>query len=483
MSLRASEAARAAPDRLALVDDAGALTWAQVADEVRRRGARLRAAGLAPGDRALVVPTPSREGALTLLSLLELGSELVLAHPRWTPSERAAAVARTEPRLVLEDGRIVSQIPSGSAGRPIDGRGVDASGGARRPRSPAVAAPRAPEGAPRSDSPAVASPRVIVFTSGSTGRPKAVRIAGRALEAAAEAHARALPWRPEDRWLLAMPLAHVGGLSILTRALWARAAVAIGPSRFSPEGLVDAAARHRATLVSLVPTMLEDLLDAALAPPPTVRAALLGGAACPPARLARGRAAGWPLLPTYGTSETCAQVCTQRLGDERPDGVGPPLPGVSVRVVDGEIQVAGPTVTDGLLDAPAPFDGAWVRTGDRGLLDDEGHLHVRGRLDERIVSGGENVDPLEVEHALLAHPAVRAACVVGVPDERWGQRVAAAVVRREPVEPAELEDHLRARLAGFKRPRAWRIVDALPRTPSGKTDRAAVRAWLARGRS
>lgn len=439
--LRPSDAARERPDAPALADDAGVLPWRAVGDEVRRRAAALRAAGLEParGDRVLVSPTPSREGALTLLALLELDATFALAHPRWSPREHAEAVARTAPRLVLDDARVRAAYP------PTE---------------------RAPE------------PLAIIFTSGSTGRAKGVRLSRAALAAAARAHAAALPWQPDDRWLLAMPLAHVGGLSILTRALWARAAVAVGPARFDPAALVAAAARHDATLLSLVPTMLERLLAAQRPPPPRLRAALLGGAACPPELLARGRAAGWPLLPTYGTSETCAQVCTQRLGDERPDGVGPPLPGLSVRIVDGEIQVAGPTLLDGFLDeVEPPLEDGWYRTGDLGHLDDAGHLHVTGRADQRIVSGGENVDPLEVERALRSHPAVADACVVGVPDRRWGQRVAAAVVA-PGADEASLLHHLRDRLAGFKHPRRWVFLDALPATPSGKTDRAAVRSLL-----
>lgn len=383
-------------------------------DEVARA-----AAALTP-ESPILTARARRADVLRIWSLLDARTPFALLHARWTDAERDEARAR-----------------------------VQAS------RHPA---------------------QVVVFTSGSTGKPKGVRLSAEALGAAAEAHARALPWQPDDRWLLAMPLGHVGGLSILTRALWSRGAVALGPERFDPDTFHAASSRLGVTLLSLVPTMLDRLLEDGRPPPPRLRAALLGGAACPPALLRKGREAGWPLLPTYGTSETCAQIATQRLDDPRPEGVGPPLPGVRVRVRDGAIEVAGPTLFDGLLEEAR--SGTWYRTGDLGHLDEDGHLHVAGRVDDRIVSGGENVDPLEVEAALRAHPAVRDACVVGVPDPRWGQRVAAMVVGEVSV--AELEAHLAPRLARFKHPRRWRFAEALPVAPSGKRDRRAVAAALER---
>lgn len=413
MSFSVREAAREAPTRIALVDDDGALTWAEVA-------ARLPPPGAPP---VVLTAHARRADVLRIWSLLDAGVPFALLHARWTAAERAAARRRLE-----------------------------------------AAAPTA---------------QAVVFTSGSTGRPKGVCLSAAALGAAAEAHARALPWAPGDRWLLAMPLGHVGGLSILMRALWSRGAVALGQEGFAPDTFCDDLARLEVTLLSLVPTMLDRLLERGVAPPPRLRAALLGGAACPAELLARGREAGWPLLPTYGTSETCAQVATQRLEDPRPEGVGPALPGVSLRIRDDHVEVSGPTLFDGFLDDPTPegsSPGTWYRTGDLGRLDADGCLHVLGRSDDRIVSGGENVDPLEVEAALRSHPAVRDACVVGVPDPRWGQRVAAMIVG--DVEPEVLRAHLAPRLAGFKHPRRWARADALPVAASGKVDRRAVRAQL-----
>ena len=430
--LSIASAARDAPDRVALVDDDGELTFAELLREVE---ARADTFAIEPGRRALIVPSPTRAGVLGVLALLERGAPIVLAHPRWTPVERADAIARTDPALVLEDDRVVE----------------------------------------RRDASARGQPGVIVFTSGSQGRPKAVELGPDALAAAARAHAAALLWEPEDRWLLAMPLAHVGGLSILTRALVARRTVVLGPPRFDPDGLREAIARHRVTLLSLVPTMLARLLPGP--PPEALRAVLVGGAACPDPLLARARAEGWPVLPTYGLTEGCAQLCTQRLEDPRPSGVGPPLPGVELRVVDGAIEIRGASVMRGFLDDPTPWqpDG-WYRTGDIGSLDVDGHLHVAGRADDRIVTGGENVDPSEVEAVLFAHPRVSEACVVGLPDPTWGQVVGAMVMGE--IDESSLSRYSAEHLASFKRPRVWAFVDRLPVLPSGKIDRTEVRARL-----
>lgn len=431
--------AREAGEREAWIDEAGALTFDALARAAGEAATRWPA--LSPGDRVLIAPRLDRASVVALLALLDARATIVLAHPRWSEAEQAAVAQRTRPRLVLDGGR------------QREGEGL----GGREP-----AHPRAPA--------------VIVFTSGTSGAPKGVCLSRAALVAATEAHAAALPWMERDRWLLAMPLAHVGGLLVVLRCLAARRAVVLGPDRFEPRALLDAAARSEATLMSLVPTMLERLLPAR--PPPSVRAVLLGGAACPPELLARGRGAGWPLLPTYGLSECTAQVCTQRLGSERPRGVGPPLPGVEVRVREGVIEVRGPTRMEGYLDEPPLAREEWVRTGDLGALDEEGHLHLFGRADDVIVTGGENVDPLAVEEALRAHPGVDAACVVGIEHPRWGQEVVALIVARDPTRlPSEgaLRSHLEAFVASYARPRRWLFVDALPVNPNGKLDRRAAR--------
>jgi O-succinylbenzoic acid--CoA ligase len=179
-------------------------------------------------------------------------------------------------------------------------------------------------------------------------------------------------------------------------------------------------------------------------------------------------------------SEACSQVATRAPGPPAPGSdVGRPLAGVEVRLSDGEIQVRGPMLmTRYLPPAESPFlDGGWFPTGDMGEIDAEGRLHVTGRRTDRIITGGENVDPLEVERALSMCAGVSAACVFGIADERWGETVNAAIIASAPSSPPSLEavaSHVAASLATFKRPRAIAIVEAFSQNGTGKVDRRAT---------
>ena len=316
----------------------------------------------------------------------------------------------------------------------------------------------------------------ILFTSGTTGRPRGAMLSYDALVASAAASAVHLGWREDDRWMACMPLAHVGGLSILTRCLLARACVVLEP-RFDAATLPAAIVEHRVTLLSLVPTMLGRLLDAHpdWTPPAHLRAVLLGGAGAPARLLERAAARGVPVQTTYGLTEACSQVVTG----------GRALPGAELRVVgdEGRIQVRGPMLMTGYLGEPPLVRDSWFDTGDLGEIDERGVLRVHARRTDLIVTGGENVYPAEVEDALAACPGVHAACVFGVPDETWGQVVAALLVMAEDAAStrAGLARAVGERLAPHKRPRRVAFVDALPQTPAGKLDRAAAPRVAAAG--
>jgi O-succinylbenzoic acid--CoA ligase len=303
-----------------------------------------------------------------------------------------------------------------------------------------------------------------MYTSGSTAAPKQVRLTYGNWLSNALGSAVALGLDLEERWLCPMPLAHVGGLSILLRSVIYGTTVVL-PGGFDVEAVKrELGDRERGiTLVSLVPTMLSRLLDAGLEEPPTLRWALLGGGPIPPALVRRAEAAGVPIAPTYGMTEACSQIVTH----------GWPLAGVELRVAaDGELLVRGPTVAAGALGP----DG-WLHTGDLGTLDERGRLTVIGRRSDTIVTGGENVAPAEVEAVLLEHVAVAEAAVHARPDADWGERLVATVVLRdgEQTSPEELRAHCAARLAAFKVPKAVELADALPRGPTGKLLRRQLR--------
>jgi O-succinylbenzoic acid--CoA ligase len=318
----------------------------------------------------------------------------------------------------------------------------------------------------------------IVYTSGTTGEPHAAILTHAALAASAHASAANLGWETDDCWLLCMPLARVGGLSILTRCLAARRCIALMP-RFDAANLPREIAAHGVTLVSMVPTMLSRVLDAhpQWRGGERLRAIVVGGAAASVRLLERARGCGLPIVITYGLTETCSHV-TATPYSERFDaaafGAGRPLPGLDVRVVDGRIEVRGPVLMAGYRNAAPLARGAWFDTGDLGTIDERGCLYVNARRTDLIVTGGENVSPVEVEQVLEACPGVREAAVFGVDDETWGQRIAAALVTEENATVAALGAHIESRLAPHKRPRAVCYVAALPHTAGGKLDRAAL---------
>jgi O-succinylbenzoic acid--CoA ligase len=322
--------------------------------------------------------------------------------------------------------------------------------------------------------PAAAGVRAALFTSGTTGVPRLIELTEQHLQASAAASAKNLGGEPTQRWLGTLPLFHVGGLAMLHRCAVYGACLQLEPG-FDAER-ASQAFDDGVTHASLVPTTLERLLDVRGARAfRGVKAVLIGGGPMTSSLLSRARAAGLPVLQTYGLTEACSQVTTERLGEADGTTAGPALEGVEVQIVDehgavvaagwpGFIEVRGPTVT-----VPG-----WLATKDLGVLDELGRLTVLSRRVDLIISGGENVYPLEVEAAMRELPAVADVCVVPRPDLRWGQVPVAFVVERTPVSDQALTDFARARLASFKVPKMWKRLKELPRNAMGKLDRRAL---------
>ncbi|GAA5144966.1 o-succinylbenzoate--CoA ligase [Nocardioides marinquilinus] len=309
------------------------------------------------------------------------------------------------------------------------------------------------------------APPLVVTTSGSSGRPKRVVLSRRAVLASVAATEARLGTR--GRWVLRLPETYVAGLMVVLRSLVAG---------HEPVGRDDPWPDGEGWLTSLVPTQLHRLLDepddvAALRRAHTV---LLGGGPLDPALRARAEAAGVHVVATYGAAETCGG-CVY-------DGV--PLDGVRVAVDDdGRVRLGGPTLFEGYegnpdLTASTLVDG-WFVTADAGRLDADGRLHVLGRLDDVVVSGGVNVPGPAVAARLREHPAVAAAEVLGVPDDEWGHRLVAFVVLRQAREPF-LDLEAARDWVGEAHPRAWAPrqlvrLDAVPLLENGKPDRLALR--------
>jgi O-succinylbenzoic acid--CoA ligase len=412
-----ARAARMHGERAALDAPSERLSYAELYERARATAGALRERGVVPGDRiALALDSVALIPALH--GCLLLGAVAVPIDLRLNRAERAARQASA--RLVLE-GPL--------AGEPIDH-------------------PYAPE---------PSEIATLMFTSGTTAGPKPVELSYDNWLWNAVGSALALGLDPDERWLCPMPLAHVGGLSIQLRSAIYGTTVLLH-DRFETgralAALMDSAAR--VTLVSLVPTMLARLLDAGLREPPTLRRVLLGGGPISRVLLARAEEAGVPVSPSFGMTETCSQVAT--------DGFA--LLGAELRVADDqELLVRGRAVSAGALS-----EDGWLHTGDLAEVDDRGRLAIIGRKTDTIVTGGENVAPAEVEAALLEHPAVADAAVLGRPDPEWGEAVVAQLVLRPGVraDADDLRGHCAARLAPFKVPKLYEVVTQVPRGVTGK---------------
>ncbi len=316
----------------------------------------------------------------------------------------------------------------------------------------------------------------LLFTSGTTGTPKAVPLTAANWEAAVSASAAHLGHTAGDEWLIAMPLHHVGGLSVLFRSAYVGGRVKLLP-RFDAAEFADALA-DGVTFASVVPTMLRRVLDLDERSYRGLKAVLVGGGPIPPGLLEEAWGRGIPALPTYGMTETCAQVATLRPGSELAYSVHP-LPGVEVRIEpDGRIALRGPQVFAGYLGEEKREPGDWFVTGDHGRYDDVGSLQVLGRADDVIVTGGENVDPAAVEAVLAGMDGIDGVMVVGIPSEEWGNEV--VCLYSGSVTEADLERWARDHLLSPQVPKRWFGVDRVPTTSLGKPDRSAGRAIAAK---
>jgi o-succinylbenzoate---CoA ligase len=395
-----------------LLVDGGAVTYGELDAAASRAARRLAAMGVRAGDRVATTLPPGLAFCELLHAVPRLGAVFVPLDRR-QPARLVVRVAIDEPLAGAE-----ADVPLRTT---VDPDAVHS----------------------------------VIHTSGTTGRPKPVELSYGNHHASALAAADALGADLGDRWLCPLPLFHVGGLGVLIRSVIGATTAVLHPG-FETRRVKASLEAGEATLASLVPTMLARLRAAGLGRAPGLRAIALGGGPTPPDLLDWAEAAGVPVVPVYGMTETSSQVVA---------GIpGRPLRGVRLRVADdGELLVAGPMVARGAL---AP-DG-WLHTGDRARIDEAGLVHVEGRVKDLIVTGGENVSPLEVEQALREHPAVEEAAVAGRPDPEWGEAVWAFVVLGDGASAAELRDWCRDRLAPFKVPKRIEPVAALPRNAAGK---------------
>jgi o-succinylbenzoate---CoA ligase len=434
-----AQRSQSCPDRTALLADGSAVTYAELEAESTWVARRLAANGVRRGSTVALTMRASRELIVLVHALMKAGAVLLALSPHLTEAERLAIVAAEDPIVELDDPGELTQT---EADLPLLGE-HDMDDVVCR-----------------------------VLTSGSSGAAHPVGLTYGNFLWSAVGSAFNIGVGPDDRWLCCVPLSHVSGLSIAMRSVIYGTTMVLHDG-FDVDRVATSLAAEDIGVVSLVTTMLTRLLEAGadLSGP---RAILVGGGPVPEEPLEEAIGRGATVVQTYGLTEACSQVTTLAPADARRKlgSAGRPLLTTHLRILDGEILVQGPTVAPGRADA----DG-WLHTGDLGRIDEEGFLYVEDRIDDMIFTGGENVVPAEVEQVLLRHPEVVDAAVVGREDPEWQQAVTAVVVLESGSEatPDELRRHCAEALASFKVPKRVELAAALPRTPSGKLMRRALR--------
>jgi long-chain acyl-CoA synthetase len=488
-------------DALAIACGERSLTFSQLDERSSRLAQALRAEGIGAGDRVAYLDRTATEVIELLFAASKLGAVIVPMNWRLAAPELTAVLADSgAPVLIAGDGfrAVAGELVDGTRTSLVVVGGERATGGyedwlaAHEPRDPGRRG---------------ASDEVIVqmYTSGTTGVPKGVLTTHRNLAAAAETSSL-WGFDQDSVSLTPLPMFHIGGIGWAFVGLWNGASTTLVRD-FDPSAVLATLVERRVTNAVFVPTMLQMLCavpDAGQRDYSSLRSIAYGASPITTPVLKRALAIfRCPLFGIYGLTESTGAITQLDPADHDPDGprrhllrsAGKPYPWVELRIADpgsgvprppgevGEVWLRAPNVTPGYFNRPAETaasltpDG-WLRTGDGGYVDTDGYLFLTDRIKDMIVTGGENVYPVEVEEALAQHPGVADVAVIGAPDERWGETVVALVIRRAETAATaeELVAFARGRLAGYKLPRLIEFVDDFPRTPTGKVLKRQLRA-------
>jgi acyl-CoA synthetase (AMP-forming)/AMP-acid ligase II len=486
---------------VALIDEPTGVEWT-VADLERASGAVVQTlvdAGVRHGDRVGLLSANHPSMVVVYLAVARLGAVLVPFNWRLTVSELhgiaddagiTALVAHAD--LAAPAAELADAVGVDASRRWWIGDGSHAAGAAGADLEAVIAS--APPRREVDRAPAPDDLLYLMYTSGTTGRPKGAMHTHETTLAAAAGAVEAMDYRPGDRYLNVMPLFHVASLAMVNICLRRRCTMVLGRA-FDPVGVWRSIERFRVDAMMAVPAMLSAMaqtFDATL-DTSSLRVLSSGAAPVPLPLLEHYRDLGIDIIQAYGLTESGGAVSVLDAGDavDHLGSAGKALLTLEMRIADdqgapvgpgesGEIIIRGPAVTTGYWNRPeatadALTDG-WFRTGDVGVVDDEGFLTIRDRLGDMLISGGENVYPAEVESILLQHPGIADVAVIGMPSQRWGESVCAVIVAEDDLDVSELLTWSRGRLAAFKVPKAVERVELLPRNASGKVLKHELRA-------
>ncbi len=476
------DAAARWPKEIAINSGDSATSFSELESRVVGQAQLFRQLGIDKCDRVAILAPNSLEYVLALLSLPRIGASVVPLNRRLNPKSWQTQIELAHVKMLLTGVHTGEDFKHSSV--PVYTIGGQDSRNPLREVQPVEEIPTEIE----TDREAT-----IVLTSGSSGEPKGVILSYGNHYFNALGSNENIPLFPGDCWLLSLPLFHVGGISIVFRTLLGGAAMRIA-EHFEMKETNSQIDTGKVTHLSLVPQMLAGLLRERQGRPlpQTLKTILLGGAPIPMNLLDKCRKQKLPILTSYGLTEAASQICTLSLrdGSDRLDTVGRPLRYREVKIVDdkgatcaqgtiGEIAIRGEVLFKGYLgdEGSRTFDGdGWFRTGDMGSLEGDGYLTVQGRKDDMLVSGGENIFPREIEVVAESFPGVTACAVIGVPDEKWGQRPVLffeSTTENSGV-VVEMRSFLRERMPGFKVPEAIIRVDTLPRIGIDKIDKSKL---------
>jgi long-chain acyl-CoA synthetase len=487
LAARVPEAARRWPERVALTHEGAGFSFAELERRSGQAAALLREHGIAAGERVALQLPNVPAFAFFYYGALRLGAIVVPMNPLLKEREVAHAI-----------GNAGAEVLVWWHGAEASAREIERAGQARvLVVSDAAGAELLDPFEPAVDVAEVAdeTTAVLLYTSGTTGSPKGAELTHGNLSINARVTAEQLSIDSEDRFLGVLPLYHsFGQTCVLNTAVAVGGRVAL-LTRFEPTAALELLEREQVTVLMGVPTMLAGLAQSADDGSPfrSLRVCMSGGAPLP-LELMRAveRLTGVDVLEGYGLSETSPVASLNDPRGRKPGSIGKPVKGVEMRIVGdgdrelapgeiGEIVIRGHNIMKGYWRNPeatreAITEGGWFHSGDLGRMDEDGFFYVVGRVKDMIIRGGINIYPREVEEVIHQHPDVREAAVVGVPDERLGEEVAAAVALRPgaAVEPVELQEWVKARVAAYKYPRYIWLVDELPKGPTGKILKRAI---------